>query len=126
MEGILVPISLFAALAAIFILPAYFKSKERERMQETIRAAIEKGQPLPPEVIQAVTSGGKFLSTRTQDFRKAAIWLAVAGALATIGFIVNWYHGMDDETVAPFAFAVIPGFVGIVYLVFGLLNKDRK
>jgi len=124
--GILVPISLFAAIAAVIILPSYFKSKERERMQDTIRAAIQAGQPLPPEVIQSVTQGGKFLSTRTQDFRKAAIWLAIAGALATIGAIIGWHEGYDDDNVVPFAFAAIPGFVGIVYLVFGFLNKERN
>ncbi len=121
----LIPIAFFAALAAIIILPSYFKSKERQHMHETVRTAIEKGQELPPEVIQAVSQGGKFMSTRTQDFRKAAIWLAIAGALATMGFIVTWYHGFDDDTVVPFAFAVIPAFVGIVYLVFGLLNKQK-
>jgi len=127
MVGILVPISLFAAIAAVIILPSYFKSKERERLQDTLRVAIEKGQPLPPEVIEAVARGGKFMSTRVQDFRKAAIWLAIAGALATIGFIVGWWEGFDhDGVIAPFAMAAIPGFVGLVYLVFGLLNRERK
>lgn len=122
----LIPIAFFGMIAAIVIVPSYFKSKEKERMQETLRAAIEAGQPLPPEVIQAMsTTGGKFLSTRTQDFRKAAIWLAIAGALATVGGIVSWYHGVDDETIVPFAFAAVPGFVGLVYLVFGFLNKDK-
>jgi hypothetical protein len=127
MDGaaVLVPLAFFACLAAIFILPAHFKSKERERMQDTLRAAIEKGQPLPPEVIQAVTHGGKWLSTRTQDIRRAVIWLAVAGALATIGAIVGWNEGFDDDHMIPFAFAAIPAFVGLAYLVIGLLNKEK-
>jgi len=122
---ILIPLAFFACVAAIFILPAHFKSKERERMQDTLRAAIEKGQPLPPEVIQAVTSGGKFISTRTQDIRKAVIWLAVAGGIATIGAVIGWYNGYDDEHVIPFAFAAIPLFVGLAYLVLGLINKEK-
>jgi len=125
--GILVPISLFAAIAAVIILPSYFKSKERERMQDTLRAAIEKGQPLPPEVITAVTHGGKFMTTRTQDFRKAAIWLAIAGALATIGAVIGWWEGFDDDgPVVMIALAAVPGFVGLVYLIFGLLNREKK
>jgi len=127
MDGaaVLVPLAFFACVAAIFILPAHFKSKERERMQDTLRAAIEKGQPLPPEVIQAVTSGGKFQSTRTQDIRKAVIWLAVAGGIATIGGVISWYEGYDGEHVVPFAFAAIPLFVGLAYLALGLLNKEK-
>jgi hypothetical protein len=128
MDGaaILVPIAFFATIAAIFILPGYFNSKERQHMQDTLRTAIDKGQPLPPEVIEAVAAGGKFLSTRTQDFRKAVIWLAVAGGIATIGAIVGWHEGYDDEHLVPFAFAAVPAFVGIAYLALGLLNKDKK
>ena len=127
MDGaaVLVPLAFFACVAAIFILPAHFKSKERERMQDTLRAAIEKGQPLPPEVIQAVTSGGKFLSTRTQDIRRAVIWLAVAGGIGTIGAIIGWHEGYDGEHMVPMAFAAIPLFVGLAYLVLGLINKEK-
>lgn len=127
MDGaeILIPLAFFACIAAIFILPAHFKSKERERMQDTLRAAIEKGQPLPPEVMTAVTHGFKFQSTRTQDLRRAVIWLAVAGGLATIGGVIGWYEGFDGEHVIPFAFAAVPAFVGLAYLVLGLINKER-
>lgn len=127
MDGaaVLVPLAFFACIAAIFILPAHFKSKERERMQDTLRAAIEKGQPLPPEVIQAVTHGGKWLTTRTQDIRRAVIWLAVAGALATMGGIIGYNEGFDGDHMIPFVFAAIPAFVGLAYLVLGLLNKEK-
>ena len=35
MDGILVPISFFAMIAAIVIVPRYFRSMERQKMAET-------------------------------------------------------------------------------------------
>ena len=55
MEGIFVPITLFLVVAVIVIAPRYFRSREREALQATLRAAIEKGQPLPPEVIDTIS-----------------------------------------------------------------------
>ena len=59
MEGILVPLGFFAMVAAIVIVPRYLKSLERQKLQETLRASIEKGAELPPEVVQALTSDAK-------------------------------------------------------------------
>ena len=46
-----IPIAFFIMIGAIVLVPAWLKSKERKEMQATLRSAIEKGQPLPPEVI---------------------------------------------------------------------------
>ena len=50
-----IPIAFFIMIGAIVIVPTWLKSKERKEMQGTLRAAIEKGQPLPPEVIDALS-----------------------------------------------------------------------
>ena len=54
MEDILVPLGFFAMIAAIVIVPRYLKSIERQKLQDTLRASIEKGAELPPEVVQAL------------------------------------------------------------------------
>jgi hypothetical protein len=56
-SGILVPIGFFAMIAAIVIVPNYLRVRERQEMQATVRAAIEKGQPLPPELVEALVQG---------------------------------------------------------------------
>ena len=58
MEGILVPLGFFAMVAAIVIVPRYLKSLERQKLQDTLRASIEKGAELPPEVVQAFSALG--------------------------------------------------------------------
>ena len=52
---ILIPLAGCAMIAAIVVGPAWLKSRERREMQATLRASIEKGQPLPPEVIEAIS-----------------------------------------------------------------------
>ena len=56
MEAIFIVAIIFGSIASLFIVPRYFKSVERQKMADTLRAAIEKGQPLPTEVIEAMSS----------------------------------------------------------------------
>ena len=53
---VLINLIIFGTIAALFLVPRYFKSVERQKMAETLRAAIERGQPLPTEVIEAMSS----------------------------------------------------------------------
>ena len=58
----------FIMVIAIVVIPAYFKSKERREMQATVRAAIDKGQPLPPEVIDVLgKEGAKSVPSAARD-----------------------------------------------------------
>jgi len=123
--GLMAVLGTAAFFLALVVVPAYYKNKDRERMQATLRASIEAGQPLPPEVIHAIASSSQVLPSRVRDFRRGVIWLAIAGALATIGAIIGWHEGYDDEHMAPFVFAVLPLFLGVTFIIFGFLNKSR-
>jgi len=120
-------ICLFGMITAVVVLPAYFKSRERQSLQNVIRAAIEKGQPLPPEVIEAMTKDiqVKAVPSRARDLRKAIVWLAIAAAVITIGVIHGYDEGFD-ETYGWYAVATVPGFIGLAFLALSLLGKDRK
>src|SRR3989442_16041994 len=78
MEAILVPIALFAMIAVIVVGPRYLKSLERQKMAETLGAAIEKGQSLPPEVIDVLTADAKPPPSPKRDLRRGVIFVAVA------------------------------------------------
>ncbi|MCR5880276.1 DUF6249 domain-containing protein [Phenylobacterium sp. J367] len=123
---ILIPLGFFAMIAAIVVVPRYFKSMERQKMAETIRAAIENGQSLPTEVVDAMTSDirPKGMSPSPQrDLRTGIVWLFVAGGLAAFGLLI----GMEepDATYPLLAFAAFPGFIGAAFIVLGLLNKPK-
>ncbi|HEX8233388.1 MAG TPA: DUF6249 domain-containing protein [Caulobacteraceae bacterium] len=120
----MIPISLFVVIGAIVVVPRYFKSREREEVQRTVRAAIERGQPLPPEVIEAITRDARPAHTPARDLRRAVIWIAVALAFVTIGYFASWEDG--DGWYVGLAFAAIPGFVGLAYLAFSLIDMATR
>ncbi len=89
---ILIPLSLFAMIAALVIVPRYFKSIERQKMAETVRVAIEKGQPLPNELIDALSSNVRtpgLPPSPQRDLRTGIIWIGVAVGLAVMGVVVG-------------------------------------
>jgi hypothetical protein len=120
---VMIPIAAFAMVAAIVIVPRYFKSLERQKMADTVRLAIEKGQPLPPEVVEALTVGGKREPTPRRDLRRGVTLIAVAVGLAVFGLVIG--HG-EHQVVHPIVgVAAIPGFIGLALVVIYLLEKPR-
>lgn len=119
----LIPIFFFGCLAAIVIVPRWFKTKEREDMQATIRAAIEKGQPLPPELIEAMTRNVKVRPSSSSDLRSAIVWLAWGIGIA--GFFVAGSYAWANELLPLAYIGAIPGFIGVAYLAMALMSAKK-
>jgi Domain of unknown function (DUF6249) len=117
-------VSVFGSITAIIVIPIWLKSRERVRMQDTVREAIERGQTLPADVIEAIARGAKPLPSRTRDIRKAVIFLAIAGVIVVWG-VLDQAHGGWVDPSAWYGFAALPGFIGLAFLAFGLLNNKR-
>lgn len=121
---IIVPIGAFAMVVAIVVLPFYFKSKERREMQATVRAAIDKGQPLPPEVIETLTKSVKLPPSRLRDIRTGVMWLAVGLGLAAFGVVIGREEG---EALTPLlAVACMPALIGAAYIVLSFFNPNKE
>jgi hypothetical protein len=123
MEGILVPIVLFIVIGAICIAPVWLKSRERVEMQSTLRAAIDKGQPVPPEVIEALTRNVKVAPTSLSDVRAGVIWLAVGIGLAGFSYFVDF--GDNDLHSPGVGIACIPAVIGLAYIVLSFFNPNK-
>lgn len=125
MEGILVPIAFFGMVAALVLVPRYFKSKEREALQATVRAAIERGQSLSPEAVDAITRDLEHVKpapSAVRDLRAAVVWIAVAIGIAIFGYVVE-----DGDFYHPtLALAAIPGLVGLAYLAMAAINASLE
>lgn len=126
MDGeLLIPITLFAMIGAIVIVPQWLKSKERQRMQDTLRVAYEKGMPVDPAIIQAMTSEVKSSTpTPYRDVRRGVVFLAIALALAVAGLVHGYYDGYG-ETIGWYAAAAFPGFIGLAFILLGVFAKKR-
>ena len=126
MEAIFVPISFFLMIAVIVIAPRYFKSREREALQATLRAAIEKGQPLPPEVIDAISSDARPAPSAARDLRTGIIWLGVAAGLTGMAYAIGY---MNDEAAHAFwptlGIAAFPAFIGLAFLILAAINRGK-
>ncbi|ACG77941.1 conserved hypothetical protein [Phenylobacterium zucineum HLK1] len=124
---ILVPISLFAMIAALVIVPRYFRSLERQKMADTLRVAIEKGQPIPGEIVEAMSSNVRSPAmppSPQRDLRTGIIWLGVALGLVALGLIVGFEE--PDASYWFIGIASFPGFIGLAFIVLGLINKPKS
>lgn len=121
---ILIPLGFFAMIAAIVIAPRYLKSQERQRMAETLRVAIEKGQPLPTEVIEAMSSNVRnpgLPPSPQRDLRTGIIWLGIGVGFAALGAVLSFEE--PDALFPLLGVATFPTFIGLAFIVLGLLNK---
>jgi hypothetical protein len=130
--SVLVPIAFFAMIAAIVLLPGYLRSQDRARMHETLRIAYEKGQPVPPELIEALQRNvaPRVISTPERDLRMGIVLVAVGLGFAGLGYGL-WYGLMSVNEIAAYVsggstagFGAIPGFVGVAYLILWATRRN--
>ncbi|HVI32977.1 DUF6249 domain-containing protein [Phenylobacterium sp.] len=122
---VLVPIALFAMIAAIVVVPRYFKSLERQKLADTLRVAMEKGQPLPTEIVDAMSKDVRTPNapSPSRDLRTGIIWLGVAVGLAAFGIAMGFEE--PDVTYPMIAISAFPGFIGLAFVVLSFLNKPK-
>ena len=66
--------AVFGSITAIIVGPTWLKSREKREMQATLRHAMDKGQSLPPEVIDALIQDlSRNLPSRSSDLRRGVI-----------------------------------------------------
>lgn len=125
---ILVPLAFFAMIAAIVLVPGWYRSREKERLHETLRLAYEKGQPVPPEMIEALQADRPRPPLPDRDLRRGIILLCIAAALVFMGIVFGQMeHGADGHMMWPaLGIAAFPGFIGLGYVGFWLASRRRK
>lgn len=126
MEDILVPLGLFGMIAAIVIVPNYLRIRERREMQKTVRAAIDKGQPLPPELIEALSKDVRVrkVSSAHRDLRIGVILLAVAAGISLTGVALGGIN--DNAMFGTISGAAIPGMVGVAFIILSFFNPNKR
>lgn len=123
MDEVWIPIIMFLVIGAIVIVPVYLKSRERIEMQSTLRAAIDKGQPVPPEVIDALTRNVKLAPTSLSDMRTGVIWTAIGIGLGAFSYFADFG---DQEFHSPgIGIACIPIVIGLAYIVLSFFNPNK-
>ena len=121
--------AVFGTITAIIVGPTYLKSREKREMQATVRHAIDKGQDLPPDLIDAMTKDvASKLSSRTRDIRRGIIWLAVGIGIAAFSVVSDlggndWNGGVDNGLLG---IACIPAVIGLAFIVLSFFNPNKE
>ena len=124
--GILIPLAPFLMVAAIVIVPAWLRTRERREMQATVRAAIEKGQPLPPELVEALSKDvrPRAASSSHRDMRIGVVLLFVAGGVALTGSALGQIN--DYAMYGTLSGAAIPGMIGLAFVILSFFNPNKR
>jgi len=130
MTPILIVAIVFSAITAIVFGPSYLKSREKREIQATVRHAIDKGQQLPPDLIDAMTKDvASKLPSRTRDLRRGVIWLAVGIGFAAFSYLSNlgWNdHDMEGAAGAMMGLSAIPVTIGLAFIILSFFNPNKE
>lgn len=119
MEIELVPITMFVSVAVVFSLFFYFRFRVRRERQRTLRAVIEKGAELTPELLEQLGEpppGGR------ADLRRGIIAIAIGLGFAAFGVIL----GEEDAVQPMLAVGAFPFLVGLAYLGLWMFREQER
>lgn len=114
LEAVVVPIGVtgvvFGFTAVIVGLVAYSRHRNQRLRHETIRLALEKGQPLPSDLLDPAPGDGRRPADR--DLRRGLVLVAVGLGLCLYLGLAGFPGGSRNWAVG-----FIPGLIGVAYLV---------
>jgi hypothetical protein len=125
MEAVLIVGIIFGSIAAVFIVPFWIRSQERIRVQETLRAAIESGQPMPTEMME---TAARNINVRpapspSRDLRTGIIWLGVGLGFVAMGIALGYEDA--DATIPMISLAAFPVFIGLAFIALSFINRSK-
>lgn len=120
--------TIFASIVAVVVGPSYLKSRERREVQLTVRHAVDKGQTLPPELIDAMTKDvQKGLPSRSKDIRKGVLSLASGVGIGGFALVVEGAGHVwgGNGQGALLGIACIPAAIGVAFIILGFFNPNK-
>lgn len=114
MTEAMIPILVVFFVMTVLGLALWLRYRVRSDIQTTIRAALDKGHELSPELIDRL---GHPKPAKDKDLRAGIIWLAVAVGLIAFGF------GIPDEDEATQVFMGMSAFPAAMGFAFLILHK---
>jgi len=117
-EDTLVPIVLFTAIAVTYCVKYFFAHRTRQDTQHTVRMALERGQPLSPELLDRL---GQTASPKRNDLRRGVIGICLGIGLGAFGLAL----GQPDAVRPMLAVGLVPLLLGLAYLVLWRLSGHK-
>ena len=121
MIPIVVPTVTMLVIGGTIALITYFRFRRRREVQETIRIAIEKGQELPTEFLETISSP-KNRPKKDQDLRRGVVLTAVGLGIGAFGVLVG-----EDDAVGPLmGIGSIPLLIGLALTALWILRTRHN
>ena len=117
--GILVPI---VAMICVFAIPGlyiYFRYRTQQESQSTLRAAIERGLELSPELLQQL---GEQARPKDADLRRGVLAIAVGAGIAAFGLL----QGDPEVFLRLRAGGAMFVIIGLAFLGLWRFNNGRQ
>ena len=108
-------LSIFGAPVLIVVMIGLFALLVSRSRQRTIRMLVEKGQPVPAELLAPATRAGR----QRSDVRRGVVWTMVG-----VGLIV-WLGAVNDWEGGAWSFGLIPFLIGLGYLIIWKLENKK-
>jgi hypothetical protein len=109
-------LSIFGAPVAIVIMVGIFALIGNRMRQRTIRMMVEKGQPVPAELLAPELRAVR----RRSDVRRGVVWTMVGlGAMIFFGAVNDWEGGV-------WSLGLIPFLIGLGYLLIWKLEGKKN
>ncbi len=84
--GIVVPVVTMLCFAAVPIFYFYYRHRNRQELQKTLRAAFEQGKELTPELLEQL---GEPARGKDLDLRRGVLTIAFGIGIAAFGALHN-------------------------------------
>jgi Domain of unknown function (DUF6249) len=108
-------LSIFGAPVLIVILIGVFALLVSRSRQRTIRMLVEKGQPVPAELLAPATRAVR----QRSDARRGVVWTMVG-----LGLMI-WLGAVNDWEGGAWSFGLIPFLIGLGYLIIWKLENKK-
>ncbi|MBI1361856.1 MAG: hypothetical protein GC155_16390 [Alphaproteobacteria bacterium] len=118
---IVVPIALFTTIVLVVWASLHFTQKKRAEAFQTLRLAIEKGQQISPEAMEAMAR----MAPPMRDMRLGIIFISIALAFGALAGIIGTE---EQEALRPIlGIGVFPLFLGLAFIGLHLFaNESRR
>lgn len=120
MEETLVPLAFFGFLIGAIWLFSHYNYKKRFTAHETLRKAVDQGQPVSPELIEKMTNLSDPVKS---DLRRGVLFIAFGVAFIVLAAVIGSH---EKEPIAPMiGIASFPIIMGLAYLGLWRFSHDR-
>jgi hypothetical protein len=112
----LIPIAMFSMIAFCVWLGVNGRQKRTRLLHDTLRLMIEKGQPIPPELLQPADPQRR----PRNDLRTGLIFISIG--IGSIWF----FYGVGGGTANVWGLGLIPLLMGFAYLITWKIDANKN